>query len=80
MEQNQRAAYVEALQNERAMVASRPEPNKTRIRAIDDQLAQYADEPSADGPVETAVPGPISSARAKAAKKTAAAKQAAAAE
>jgi hypothetical protein len=59
-----RADYVQALKNERAMVASRPTPSADRLAGIDAELARFADEPEVEVQ-EAAVPGPISSSRKK---------------
>lgn len=58
-----RAAYVAALRRERAAIAARPGDHTLRLAELDRELDRFADEPALDGPVETAVPGPISRSR-----------------
>jgi len=68
---SERSQYVAALNVERENLARRPDSpaTKRRLHEVDTQLGAYADEPDV-AVVETAVPGPISSGRARAAKST----------
>lgn len=66
-----RGEYVAALRTERENLSRRPDSpaNQRRVDEVDVELGRYEAEPDVQV-VETAVPGPISSGRARPAKST----------
>jgi hypothetical protein len=61
-----RGEYVAALRTERENLARRPDSpaNRRRVAEVDVELGRYQAEPDV-AVIEAAVPGPITSARAR---------------
>lgn len=44
---NRRSAHVQALENELEYLTRQPKPNEARVAAVQEQLAEFSDKPTA---------------------------------